>query len=230
MATNNQNESALPTPNDDRRSASDLLPRFFRTEANKKFLQSTLDQLIQPGVAEKINSYYGRKTAKAFKSIDNYVGDVSADRENYQLEPATVIKDDLDNVTFYKDYNDYINQLSNFGANTDNHSVLNSQDSYPWSPHINWDKFVNFREYYWAPQGPLPVPVTGQSRDVVSTYTVSLVDNDGDISYLFSPDGKTPNPSLKLYRGQKYRFEIDTPGHPMAFSISRSLTIVKLMF
>ena len=224
MATNNQNESALPTPNDDRRSASDLLPRFFRTEANKKFLQSTLDQLIQPGVAEKINSYYGRKTAKAFKSIDNYVGDVSADRENYQLEPATVIKDDLDNVTFYKDYNDYINQLSNFGANTDNHSVLNSQDSYPWSPHINWDKFVNFREYYWAPQGPLPVPVTGQSRDVVSTYTVSLVDNDGDISYLFSPDGKTPNPSLKLYRGQKYRFEIDTPGHPMAFSISRSFT------
>ena len=224
MAKNDQNESALPVPGQNNKiTASDFLPKFFRTQANKKFLQGTLDQLIQPGVAEKINGYYGRTTAKAYKTTDNYVDDVTADRTNYQLEPATVIKDNYDNVTFYKDYNDYIGQLSVYGANTDNHSRLNSQETYAWNPSIDWDKFVNFREYYWMPNGPLSVQVRGQSRDVVSTYTVTTEDQGDNIAYIFN-DGLTVNPTLKLYRGQTYRFEINTPGHPLSIALSRTFT------
>ena len=55
--------------------------------------------------------------------------------------------------------------LAVFGANTDNHSRLNSQETYAWNPSIDWDKFVNFREYYWMPNGPISIPVRGQSRD-----------------------------------------------------------------
>ena len=224
MAKNDQNESALPVPGQNNKiTASDFLPKFFRTQANKKFLQGTLDQLIQPGVAEKINGYYGRKTAKAYKTSDNYISDVSNDRQFYQLEPATVIKDIYDNVTFYKDYNDYIGQLGVFGANTTNHSRLNNQETYAWNPNIDWDKFVNFREYYWLPNGPISVPVRGQSREVVSTYTVTVEDQDDNVAYVFN-DGLTRNPNLKLYRGQTYRFEIDAPGHPMAIAISRTFT------
>jgi hypothetical protein len=224
MAKNDQNESALPVPGQNNKiTASDFLPKFFRTQANKKFLQGTLDQLIQPGVAEKINGYYGRTTAKAYKTSDNYVDDVTVDRTNYQLEPATVIKDNYDNVTFYKDYNDYIGQLGVFGANTANHSRLNSQETYAWNPNIDWDKFVNFREYYWMPNGPISIPLRGQSRDIVSTYTVTIEDQGDNIAYVFN-DGLTRNPNLKLYRGQTYRFEIDAPGHPMAIAISRTFT------
>ena len=226
MATNNnQNDKSLPSAGNtnNSRSASDLIPKFFRTEANKKFLQGTIDQLIQPGEAEKINGYVGRKTAKAYKTGDNYIGDVSPNRVNYQLEPAAVIKDNLDNVTFYKDYNDYIGMLGFLGANTTNESRLNSSDYYPWNPNIDWDKFTNFREYYWVPTGPLSVNVRGQSQSVTSTYTVTLEDQGDNMAYVFN-DGLTRNPSLKLYRGQTYRFEIDTPGHPMAISISRTFT------
>ena len=49
MAYNdNQNENPLPVPGNEKRSGSDLIPKFFRTEANRKFLQGTIDQLIQP--------------------------------------------------------------------------------------------------------------------------------------------------------------------------------------
>ena len=218
----NNQENGLPTPNENRKTSVDFLPRFFKTEANKKFLQSTLDQLIQPGVAEKLNGYFGRRTAKAFKSSDNYVADVSAQRENYQLEPALVIKDELDNVTFYKDYNDYINQVSAFGADSSNHSKLNNQETYAWNPNIDWDKIVNYRNYYWLPNGPDVITVRGQTREVSSTYTVKLTGGDEATAYLFSPDGLTSNPRLTLYRGQTYRFDIDTPGHPIAFAISRT--------
>ena len=204
-------------------ASADFLPKFFRTNANNKFLQATLDQLIQPGEAEKIQGYFGRKTAKAYKSSDVYIDDVSDQRNNYQLEPALVSKDEFNNVKFYKDYNDYVNQLDVFGADTRDHSKLNSQETYAWNPNIDWDKFVNYREYYWLPNGPQTVNVKGQSREVVSTYTVSLEEDDDNTSYVFN-DGLTRNPTLKLYRGQTYRFEVDVPGHPIAFAISRTFT------
>ena len=88
-----QNENSLPVAGKKVKALSvDFLPKFFRTEANRKFLQGTLDQLIQPGVAEKLSGYIGRETAKAYNAKDNYIGDFSDNRKNYQLEPAAVIK------------------------------------------------------------------------------------------------------------------------------------------
>ena len=168
----NQNEYPLPVPgqqNERTRTSAEHLPRYFRTSHNKKFLQGTLDQLTQPGVAEKISSYFGRRISKARKATDNYVSDVSTQRENYQLEPATVIKDELNNVTFYKDYNDLKNQIKAFNGTVDNDSKLFSQEYYAWNPNIDWDKFTNFRDYYWLESGPLAIPVVGQARGITST-------------------------------------------------------------
>jgi hypothetical protein len=223
MAYNNdQNEYPLPAGKDNNRSSAELLPRYFRSDSNKKFLGSTLDQYTTPGVVEKINAFVGRRESKATTVDDTYLPDVSADRENYQLEPSLVVKDNIGNVTFYKDYNDYIGQLNAFRSTTSNHSLLNSQEYYAWNPHINFDKFTNFREYYWLPNGPQEVPVKGQSKEIVSTYQVTLVEDDDNFAYLFTPNGLTRNPSLKLYRGQTYRFEVNTPGHPISIATSRA--------
>jgi len=225
MAYNdNNNINPLPTPENNNFSSIDLIPQFFRSDENKKFLQGTIDQLIKPGVAEKLNGYVGRLNSKSSSVDDIYISDVSPERTNYQLEPALVIKDDSDNVVFYKDYNDYINTLKILGANVENHSRLNSQEMYAWNPNLDWDKFVNFREYYWLPNGPTRVSVYGQSQEVASTVSVSLRNNDDNVSYVFSSSGYTNNPTLNLYRGQTYKFEIDTPGYPIAFALSRTFT------
>jgi hypothetical protein len=225
MAFNdNQNESPLPIPGSNNRKSENLLPKFFRTDVNRKFLGSTLDQLITPGVVEKINSYVGRKTAKRNDSTatENYLADISKDREDYQFEPAVVGTDLLGNVTFYKDYNDYIGQLKNFQAPATNHSKMNSQEFYVWNPNIDFDKFTNFREYYWLPTGPQSVPVFGQARAIESTYTVKTVVEDDNVAYVMTPNGFTRNPKLKLYRGQKYTFEIDAVGHGFALATTRT--------
>lgn len=207
-----------------KRTASDLLPRFFRTEANKKFVQSTIDQMIQPGSVEQISGFVGRETTRAKRPGDVYIKDVTKDRDDYQFEPAVVSKDETGNVTFYKDYNDYINVLSQFGANTEDHSRLNSQEMYAWNPSIDWDKFVNFREYYWLPGGPPSVNVAGNAKNVTSTYTVSLTSDGESPAYIFSPDGQTRNPSLNLFRGQTYVFEVSVPGYPIAFATTKTVT------
>ena len=226
MAYDNEQNDIPIGPNEDGENRTSLshLPKYFRTPANKKFLTSTLDQLTNPGEVEKLNSYYGRRDAKAVKADDNYISDVSSDRENYQVEPAVVLKDDTGNVDFYKDYNDYINQLRAFGNKNPDHSKINAQEYYAWQPHIDWDKFVNFREYYWLPAGPQVLPIFGQNKEIVSTFKVSIEENDDNVAYKFTPTGLTQNPTLKLYKGQTYIFEIDTPGHPIAFATNRAFT------
>ena len=218
---NDQTDAPLPAGGKGDRKSVDLLPKYFRTQANKKILSSTIDQLVQPGTAEKINGYMGRKNAKAFKAGDTYIADVTQQRQDRQLEPATVSVDDLGNVNFFADYADYINQVKNFSGNNEDQSRLNSQEYYAWNPNVDWDKFTNFREYYWLPNGPQTVSVFGKSLEEVSTYTVTTEDQGDNVVYKFSPPGFEPNPALTLYRGQTYTFEIDTPGHPFSFSTDR---------
>ena len=218
-----QDESPIPTSGDAKRRTADLLPRYFRTTANKKFLSSTIDQLTQPGSIEKIDGYIGRRDSKAFKSTDNYVADVSANRENYQLEPVATVTDNLGNTTYYGDYRDYINSSKIRNTDNANHSLYNSQEYYAWNPHINWDKFVNFREYYWLPAGPNEVPVYGTARNITSTFAVKRQDNVDNNSYIFSEENKVSNPTITLYRGQTYNFDIDAVDMPFSIRTSNSI-------
>jgi len=199
-----------------------FLPRFYRTDANKKFLQATVNQLVQPGSVQKVSGYVGRQNSKATTHDDVFVDAANSARQQYQLEPGFVVKDPLNNTTFFKDYQDYINQISVFGGNVNNHARLNKQEFYSWDPHINWDKFVNFQNYYWLPNGPNTVNVHGNIQKVESTYTV-VVENEGDNNeYLFTPNGLSRNPTLTLYRGQTYNFNITSPGNPFSFKTKRS--------
>jgi hypothetical protein len=227
---NNQEEFPLPVNNqtDEKRNSSALLPRFFRTPTNNKFLYSTLDQFLSPGTVEKISAFYGRKISKAFTPQDNYINEVSNDRQNYQLEPVVIKKDSLGNVIFYKDYVDYINQIKTLGGNTDNHNLLNSAEYYGWNPHIDWDKFVNFREYYWQPSGPTAITITGAQEQTQSTYTVELADNLDNYAYLLTPDGLTQNATIKLYKGVTYKFNVNTPGLPFTIKTARTLNSANL--
>ena len=201
---------------------SNLLPRFYRTDSNKKFIQATIDQLVQPGTVKKINGFIGRQNAKASTGDDIFISAPTKSRQDYQLEPGLVVRDQLDNVTYFKDYQDYINQLGVFGANIENHSRLNEQEFYSWNPHIDWDKFVNFQNYYWLPYGPDVISVAGQQQKIESTYSVRLESELDSYEYVFTPNGLSRNPTLRLFRGQTYKFDIVSPDQPFSIKTLRS--------
>jgi hypothetical protein len=209
--------------NPNKNKISSFLPRFYRSDSNKKFTQATLDQLVQPGTVDKLNGFVGRQNAKASTGKDIFIKEINDQRQNYQLEPGMVIKDNLDNVTFFKDYIDYINQIDVFSGNVKNHARLNKQEFYSWDPHIDWDKFVNFQNYYWLPYGPDVIAIAGQQQKIESTYTVTIEPEGNSFEYLFTPNGLTRNPTIKLYKGQTYKFEINSPGNPFSIKTVRSL-------
>ena len=189
------------------RRSVDFLPEVFKTETNSKFLGGVLDPLIQPGVLEKTVGYIGRRYGKTYKSSDIYLDTDATLRSRYQLEPAVVIRKN-DKVQNFYDYIDFKNQLRFFGNTLENDNLITEQDHYTWNPPIDWDKFTNYREYFWVPMGPPTVKVLGQGQTVTSTYKVRL----GDInSWILTPDGLTNNPTITLYRGQTYVFDVNSP-------------------
>jgi hypothetical protein len=190
------------------RKTSDFLPEVFRTEANEKFLNGSFDPWIQPGTLEKITGYIGRRFGKTYNPSDVYLDSDESLRSRYQLEPAVIVKNQ-DRIEDFYDYIDLKNQLRFFGNFSDRDDKVASQTNYTWDPPIDWDKFVNYREYYWEPLGPPEIGVSGNAVSVTSAYKV--VQGFGS-SWVFSPDGVTNNPPLTLYRGQTYKFRINSPG------------------
>jgi hypothetical protein len=154
--------------------SASLLPGIYRTDTNKKFLQATVEQLTQRGTVSKINGYIGRQNAKATNGNDVFIEAADPTRQNYQLEPSMVINDQQGNNIFFKDYQDYINQLSVFGSNVSNHSRLNKSEIYSWDPQIDWDKFVNFQQYHWLPEGPSVITIDDAVENIIGQQSYNI--------------------------------------------------------
>jgi len=187
------------------RRNSDFLPEIFRTDANKKFFAGVFDPLTQPGVVDKIVGYLGRRYGKTYNNNDTYLDSDETLRSRYQLEPGVVVEKDQKIEKFY-DYLDQKNIIKFFGNDIDRDDKIFSQEHYTWNPPIDWDKFSNYREYFWVPSGPPSVTVQGQAASITSTYKVRTAVGS---SWIFTPDGATNNPNIILYRGQTYNFDLN---------------------
>lgn len=184
-----------------------LLPVLFRTEKNNKFLSGTIDQLIQTPALKRIDGWVGSKITPTYNPLaDLYISSNLKSKQDYQLEPALVVTNDVFKIKKATSYDDLLNQLEFEGANVSNHNRLLTPETYSYDPHINWDKFVNFEKYYWLPTGPATVSISGETKEIVSTYNV--YDSDDGMFYVFNPDGLTPLPQITLYRGVTYKFNI----------------------
>jgi len=193
------------------RKTYNFLPTTFRSDTNQKFLSATMDQLVSDPNFTTLYGYIGRRFAPTYKSTDSYVLESTAERQNYQLEPSIVIKNTQQNTTFFATYTDLLDKISYYGGIVTDHSRLFEQEYYTFDPKISFDKFVNFSQYYWLPNGPAPVEVSTTGLDLDITYTVTRDPANG--RYVFTNNGVVDN-SIILARGGVYRFIVDQPGYP----------------
>jgi hypothetical protein len=217
------NQEVVKQGNNELRRTVQHLPAFYRTDTNERFLSSTLDPLVQKGSLERLDGYIGRQDAYTRKITDRYIDATSRDRFAYQLEPTVTYTDKdttstnpEDQVKFTGTYDDYINQVKYFGGKVDNHDRLNKEKIYSWNPAIDYDKLINYREYYWMPIGPNAIEIDGVGTGAVAEYNVEAWPDDGSStrSYNFPHRENERNPMLTLYRGNTYKFNMKAEGHP----------------
>ena len=145
-----------------------LLPVYFQTSKNAKFLSSTIDQLIQPTELERLNAFIGSTSTPTYKVGDNYIQEDSGLRQAYQLTPALVTRDINSVIQGVTAIDDLVNEISTAGGITDNFDRLFRSESYSYYPQVNWDKLVNYQDYYWLPTGPKLIEFDQDKLDVAN--------------------------------------------------------------
>ena len=187
----------------------DFLPEIFQTSANTKFLNSTLDQLIQEPKLKQTQGYVGRKSAPGKLPTDGYIPEQTDVRSNYQLEPGVIFKDENGETVDALTYMGLLDGLKTEGSNVDDHNRLFTSESYSWSPYIEFDKVVNYSQYFWLPNGPDNVAVS--STDVLFADDFDIAPGTDSVEI----EGFTQtNPVLTLIRGGTYNFNVSQDGHP----------------
>jgi hypothetical protein len=144
-----------------KKKSVNLLPEYLRTDKNSKFLSSTIDQLINTPELERIDGYIGsRVTPNYDPKIDFYLKEKLSLRASYALEPAMVFKDKNSKINDAISYDDLINELATAGSSVKNLDRLFRTKFYSYDPFIDWDKLINYNQYYWLPMGPEPMLLT----------------------------------------------------------------------
>ena len=165
-----------------------LLPTYFQTNKNSKFLSSTIDQLIQPAQLERLNAYIGSTSTPTYSTSDNYIVESSALRQAYQLEPALVTSDIVGNINTVVAIDDLANEISIQGGYADNFDRLFRSEVYSYYPQIDWDKLVNYENYYWLPTGSFLIDIDQNNLDVanvvVGQSTATVTVNGTDVTLL----------------------------------------------
>jgi len=183
----------------------ELLPEIFQTDTNKMVLGATLDQLVQEPNFKTIQGYVGRTIGPGVNPNDKYITEPTAERTDYQLEPG-VVSLDPENVQKIKNaitYPGMIDALNLQGANTTKADRLFTSDYYTWDPFIDFDKMVNYSQYYWLPAGPDSVDVFAGEVPLTDNFVVTRENG----VYTFSGvEGN--NPTLTLVRQGNYTFQV----------------------
>lgn len=193
-----------------RRRTVDLLPEIFRTETNRQFLAATLDQLTQEPNLIRTQGYVGRRVGPGVNPADNYVAETTAVRADYQLEPGVVFfrpetTTAIDAIT----YPGMIDALDLQGANTERQDRLFQSQYYSWDPFCDLDKFTNYSQYYWLPEGPDSVDVSSTFYPTTDSWEVTRSNG----AYQFSDEAGN-NPVITLVRGGNYTFDVSQTGNP----------------
>jgi len=90
------------------KSSLNFLPKTFQTNTNRRFLNATVDQLIQEPNLGRVYGYIGRQDlSPAYRTGDAYVQEVDTYSQFYQLEPGLVINKRVANTQTIKKQNAY---------------------------------------------------------------------------------------------------------------------------
>lgn len=187
----------------------DFLPEIFRTETNKQFLSATLDQLTQNPKLKPTQGYIGRRVGPGVNPADSYVLEPTKTRTDYQLEPGVVfLKENTNTVVDAITYPGLVDAVGVQGGITTRQDRLWSSEYYAFDPFIDYDKFVNFSQYFWLPGGPDSVTVSPTAVPTTNDFNITRTDRG------YTVEGYAGlNPTLTIVRGGSYTFNVNQTGN-----------------
>lgn len=195
----------------------DLLPEYFRTIPNQRFLNSTLDRLVSDPKLRQFDGYVGRRIVNGTTLSGGYINEPSEFRSRYQLEPEFVFRAP-GQPTKAAGFKDILNSVSARGGLSSNWNRLITNNSYSYTGFLDLDKFTNYYNYVWIPE-PRVINGTRVDENPWFRYPVEVSNSNVPSTGIFTvrrgANGLTVdevagvNPELYINRGGTYTFQIE---------------------
>ena len=186
-----------------------LLPVINQTTAVKNFFESTVEQLFAEANSEIITGFIGKKTSNDHNVNLAFLSEPTVDRRFYSLSPVVntinLTSGDSEDFVFF---DEYINTLNIYGANTLNQNKIFSSDFQTFLPPVEPDKLINFQEYYWDPE------TSGNCHTVVSwtantSFTTNTVIVNSGVYYIANRNFKSSSTFVNDTSLDTYAFTPD---------------------
>jgi len=210
----------------------DLLPEYFRTIPNQRFLNSTLDRLVSDPNLRNFDGYVGRRLVNGAPLAGNYITEPSTFRTDYQLEPEFVFAQP-GSPTRAAGFKDVLNSVASQGGKIDAWNRLLTDNSYTYQGFVDLDKLTNYFNYVWIPEprkingtrvdeNPwfrTPVQISNSTLPTTATYTVTRTSNGLSVT-----DFDGLNPEIFLARGGNYTFKVQPNDYSAGIRTAKSVT------
>ena len=210
----------------------DLLPEYFRTIPNQRFLNSTLDRLVSDPNLRNFDGYVGRRLVNGAPLAGNYITEPSTFRTDYQLEPEFVFAQP-GSPTRAAGFKDVLNSVASQGGRIDAWNRLLTDNTYTYQGFVDLDKLTNYYNYVWIPEprkingtrvdeNPwfrTPVQVSNSTVPTAATYTVTRTSTGLSVTDV---DGL--NPEIFLSRGGNYTFRVQPDNFSAGIRTAKSVT------
>lgn len=183
------------------------LPVVLQTTALKNFFESTVEQLFSKANVEQVSGFIGYKTTNDL-GVSGYLKQETPARIQYALSPVVnTVNQTTNEPENFIFFDELIDTLNTYGVDTRNQNKIFGANYYSYMPPIDVDKFVNYQEYYWYPQGPSTISIAATldapidiDRDVLgkSSFTYSNVTLRNGMIVQFSGDYVIPSTKVSV--------------------------------
>lgn len=148
------------------------LPVVQQTTAIKNFFESTVEQLFSKAETESVQGFIGSRRNEDANLEGKYLSEPTVTKRFYGLSPVVnTIDEDTGDSTNLIFYDEFIDTLKTYNVNVKNQNKIFGERFSSFMPPIDADKLLNYAEYYWYPQGPSTIEVTGTLADPINVDT-----------------------------------------------------------
>ncbi len=123
----------------------DYLDRVFQSEINESVFTSIFNKFTsEPNLFHQVGTIWnGTQTGTPSGAII----EINPARQAYQLQPTITTQEGTEVI--YRVYQDFLNRATQLGIDISRLQLWGSALQFNWVPPINFDKFINYTNYYW---------------------------------------------------------------------------------
>ena len=137
-----------------RHNIFELLPQVLQSDANRAIFENSMNRYFTKTELLRIIGFIGQGNPNAL--IQNQIIEPDPHRQAYQLQPLLYNK--IGTVEHISSSRDIYNELERLGIDVNRLKLWGNATSFNWSPPIDFDKLLRFRDYYWVDTNNIGAP------------------------------------------------------------------------